>query len=90
MLEELLNRKFIITIEIKEEKPSKIIENCSLEELRNALPNIDKFKVDLTYNYLHKSKLLTANGFARHYNISESYLYKIIKEIKNNYKLATE
>ena len=58
MIDELLNRKFVITIEIREEKPHKAIENCTLEELKEILPDVDSFKLDVTYAYLHKSKLV--------------------------------
>lgn len=87
-MNEYINKKFVITIIIKEEKnfPEKI-ENATLDELYEALPYIDKDTIKLVYGYLHKGKLVSAYMYANHFHISESYLYKILKRVKEEYEL---
>ena len=88
--DDFVNRKFVITISIKEQLEYKRIENCSLDELIIRLPNVDEEIIKLVYGYLHKGKTTTAYNYASKNNISESYLYKIVKEIKNQYTKSGE
>ena len=84
-------RRIVITAEIQDDdNQTKLIENCSLEELYDILLNVGRNKIDLAYDYIHKDNFTTAYSFATNHNISESYLYKIIKEIKEAYNKAVE
>ena len=84
-LDDLVNKKFIITISIKQQLEYKTLESCTLDELIDRLPDIDPAIIKLIHGYIHKSNLTTAYNYARQNNVSESYLYKKLKEVKTKY-----
>ncbi len=78
-----MKRTYSITITI-EEQNKKCIENYTEEELIQMLPNISSYIVHIVYSYLHKPRSETAYGFARRNNISESLVYKYLKQVKDS------
>jgi len=60
----------------------KCFQNYTLEELKNLLPQIPYYKIEIVYEYWHKSRNTNAEIFAINHNISIATLYRYIKEIK--------
>ena len=60
----------------------KCIQNYTFEELKEVLPNIPYEKIKIVYEFYHRSKIITADSFARQHCISRSTLYRYIKDIE--------
>lgn len=65
---------------------AKRIEELSEDELLKLFPDIRKEVIHITYEYLHRSKRITANAFAYNHSISEPLVYKYVKQVKDRYK----
>ena len=60
----------------------KCLENYTLEELKELLPQIPYYKIEIVYEYWHKPRGINAEIFSLKHNISTSTLYRYIKDIK--------
>lgn len=65
---------------------TKRIEELNEDELLKLFPDIRKEVIHITYEYLHRSKRITANAFAYNHSISEPLVYKYVKQVKDRYK----
>ena len=65
---------------------NKCFENYSLEELKELLPQIPYYKIEITYGYIHKPRNVKAEIFAINNNISVATLFRYIKETKDSIK----
>ena len=61
----------------------KSIENYTLDELKESLPNIRFDIIEIAYGYWHKPHYLNAIGYARNNHIAVSTLYKYLKIVKD-------
>ena len=64
----------------------KALENLTLKEMLELMPNIKTDIIEIVYGYLHKDKTLNAYGYARSKNISEPLVYKYLKKVRDEYK----
>ena len=64
----------------------KALENLTLEEMYELMPNIKRDIIEIVYGYLHKDKSLNAYGYARSKNISEPLVYKYLRKVKDEYE----
>lgn len=67
----------------------KALENLTLKEMLELMPNIKTDIIKIVYGYLHKDKTLNAYGYARSKNISEPLVYKYLKKVRDEYKSLT-
>ena len=61
----------------------KTIENYTLDELKEKLPNVRFDIIEIAYGYWHKPHYLNAVGYARNNHIAVSTLYKYLKIVKD-------
>lgn len=64
----------------------KCIENLTLDEMIELMPNIKRDILGIVYGYLHKDRSITAFAYSNSINISEPLLYKYLKKVKDEYK----
>ena len=68
----------------------KAIENLTLEELLNKLPNIKEDIIRIVYGYWHRERGVTLLEYVDSCHISQPLLYNYINKVKNAYKDLTE
>lgn len=64
----------------------KRIETISIEELYQLLPNIRADVIEISYNFIHKDKSMSAIEYAYKNNISIATLYRYINKVKREYE----
>ena len=77
-------KDYLDSKEVKLKK--KALENLTLTEMYELMPNIKRDIIKIVYGYLHKGKTLNAYGYARSQNISEPLVYKYLKKVRDEYK----
>lgn len=65
---------------------NKCYENYTLEELKELLPQIPYYKIEIAYDYWHKPRSINSEIFAVNHNISIATLYRCLKDIKKTIK----
>ena len=64
----------------------KCLENLTLDEMIELMPNIKKDILEIVYGYLHKDRSITAFAYSNSRHISEPLMYKYLKKVKDEYK----
>lgn len=65
---------------------SKCIENYTLDELKNIMPNVPYDKIEIFYEYTHRKKNITAPIFANNHCISVATLHRYVRIVKKCFK----
>ena len=68
---------------------SKPLEELSVEEMKRLMPSIKYDRLEIVYNFIHKSKGLRLDIFLDENYISKATLYRYLSEVQDKYKEIT-
>lgn len=61
---------------------NKCLDNYTLNELKELLPHIPYYKIEICYDYCKNKRKVKVDNYARSKGISIATLYRYIRDIK--------